>query len=307
MTTLTMLEPQSEPIETLQQQDVGHGLYILAEAAINEDVRTFADDAPFDSRLYWEQMGRQHASISPYLLPWQSWDDFAENIGFQPGWGIFIELHPTYAEQPITSQSQRLMAHLREWTLIEDQTAPDKNTLLRLSDWQVLHRLLSASSDEQQLALFGPIARFGYWPPQSEVVLWLNRPPIIPPKPPEHTFPQRLSPAQWQALTQFSDRYYQQRYCEHLRAYHQNIADWDDEKLANYVEENVIQANQYGFTAELDVVRYLSLTLALDGSFMQRPWAQSIMQARAYEGTQSRMDRLMDKALEQLDEDNEQA
>lgn len=307
MPTLELLEPIQESLDAIKGHDPAAGLYLLAEAAINDDVRSFAEEAPFDSRLYWDQMGRQHASISPYLLPWQSWDDFAEDIGFQPSWGIFIELKNEYAQWPVERQSQLLMAHLREWSLIEDQSEPGETTLLRISDWLVLQRLLSASSDEQQLALFGPVARFGYWPPQSETMQWLSCPQGQTSEAIEHHFPQRLSPFQWQALAQINDRYYQQRYCEHLRAYHQNVADWDDEKLASFVEEQVVQANEHGFTSELDIVRYLSLTLALGVNFIQRPWAQTIMQERMYEGTQSRMDRLMNKALEQLDEDREQA
>ncbi|MFM2481382.1 DUF4123 domain-containing protein [Celerinatantimonas sp. YJH-8] len=304
MSSFKLLKPENEPVAALQPRKAGEGLFVLAEAAINDDVRSLGDNMSFESILYWDEMGRQHASISPYLLSWPGWDEFAETVGFQPNWGIFIELQSEFVNLPEDRQSQLLMAHLREWSLIDDQSESGESTLLRLSDWQVWQRLLSASSAQQQLILFGPVARFGYWLPQSEQLQWIERPALLSTQPVEHVFPQRLTTAQWQALIQMSDRYYQQRYCEHLRAYHQVLADWDDEKLADYVETQVIQANQYAFTSELDIVRYLSLTLAVGVDFIQSPWAQQVMKARAFEGTKSRMDRLMDKALALLDQEN---
>ena len=74
-------------------------LFILAESAINPRLQELADNlySPDETRLYWGEMGKAHASISPYLLSVDDWTVFERQIALQPSWGILLCIEPSVA------------------------------------------------------------------------------------------------------------------------------------------------------------------------------------------------------------------
>ena len=131
--------------DELQQLLDGQGLFMFAEAAINEAVPSLAEKwggSLEQTRLYWGETGKLHSTISPYLIPVhrQNWPELQRLIIHQPGWGLLLQLDWFMLAYTPLQQLQALLAHLRQWSWI---TTPEHETaILRLSDWQVVKPLL---------------------------------------------------------------------------------------------------------------------------------------------------------------------
>ncbi|MEF1285898.1 DUF4123 domain-containing protein [Vibrio sp. M250220] len=285
-------------------------VYLLAESAINPLVRTLADDAlkhnlsaDEENALYWGEMGKVHASISPYLLKLEGWSDFEKNIAFQPHWGILL----IPREEALTRNNSwfYLLHHLREWTLIEpDQGSHEQGAmLLRLSDWEVLQVLLNASNPSELTSLFGPFETFAYWHKDQthvqQISLNTRQQSTLP-----HRSPQRLSEKQHSALKAFAHRHQHKKYADHLRQHHSDVENWSDNELSTFLLRNIDTANRLQFTNEKDVIRYLSLATVLGEQFIETSWAQQPLNAPSVMGTLSRMDKLYQCAIEQLDKEH---
>ncbi|MFM5523874.1 hypothetical protein ACET90_22035, partial [Aeromonas jandaei] len=114
--------------------------------------------------------------------------------------------------------------------------------------------------------------------------------------------PQRLSPAQWTALNSLSDSVAHDEYIEHIQAHHPVVKGWQSEQLFSFIKEGEQEAFAHGFKNQQDVIRFLSLKLEMPVGFMAHPWAKKIMAEPAeLIGQQSRMDRLFEQALCELD------
>ena len=64
---------------------------------------------------------------------------------------------------------------------------------------------------------------------------------------------------------------------------------------------NIENANRHKFTTEIDIVRYLSLAIVLGENFVETPWAEEQLKKPAAIGSQSRMDMLYQRAIEEVD------
>lgn len=297
--------PLAEWQESIQDTQV----FVLAESVINPLVRTLADKALKQSQikneensLYWGEMGKVHASISPYLLKLEDWKDFVETISFQPSWGIIITLNEEIAKHE--NPQFYLLNHLREWTFIEP---PKENNdqgamLLRLSDWDVLQVLFNASNGVELTSLFGPIKTFAYWHKNQEEVQQIT----LKERQKErlaHRSPQLISETQNSALRAFANRHQHKKYADHLKKHHSEVKDWSDEELTSFLLRNIDTANQLKFTTEKDVIRYLSLATVFREDFVDTPWAKQQLKKPAAIGTHSRMDMLYQRAIEELDKE----
>ncbi len=303
----TNLNYVSIPLEQWKDEVKAKPLYYLAEAAINPDVRTLADKTLKDRSvkeeencLYWGEMGRVHASVAPYLLKLDDWQRFEESIAFQANWGVMIQLKEEVAQSQCPSFY--LLNHLREWTLVTPHQ--QESSLLRLSDWDVLNVLLSASNHTELNSLFGPVDAFAYWHKENTDIEVVSRQypsgETLP-----HRSPQLLSEKQSIALNAYANRHQYKKYAEHLNAHHSEVTTWTSEAMAAFLAHHIEQANQHKFTTEKDIVRYLSLTVILGEQFTDMPWAKETLSQKSVEGTQSRMDRLYQRALEELDKEPE--
>ena len=285
-------------IDEWKNERTNEVLFILAESAINPHIQEWMEgrDFPDETRLYWGEMGRVHASISPYLLPLDDWGAFEKDIAFQPNWGLLLRLNPSVALSAHAQQA--LMQHLREWTMIE---SPDEEQmLLRLSDFEVLKVLLSASNETELNSLFGPIAEFAYWQQgveEVEVLSLITRTEKTLP----HRSPQLLSAPQYQALQAFAHRHQHQKYARHLQAHHPEVQQWDEATQMAFIARNVECARFHHFSIEKDIVRYLSLAVILGELFHEDIWAKELLKTRRIEGTSSRMDALFQRVLEEMD------
>lgn len=286
-----------------QQLLDGQGLFMFAEAAINEAVPSLAEKwggSLEQTRLYWGETGKLHSTISPYLIPVhrQNWPELQRLVTHQPGWGLMFQLDWFMLAYTPLQQLQALLAHLRQWSWID--TPEHETAILRLSDWQVVKPLLMASSPAEATALFGPIAKFIDVLPEGccEYLQLIERV--------EHDLagraPQQLSPTQWTALNSLSDRVAHDEYVAHIQAHHQVVKGWQPEQLFSFVKEGEREAISNGFKNQQDVVRFLSLKLEMPAGFMALPWAKKIMAEPAeLIGQQNRMDRLFEQALHELD------
>ena len=179
--------------------------------------------------------------------------------------------------------------------------SPDKEQmLLRLSDFDVLKVLLSASNETELNSLFGPIAEFAYWQQGEEEVEVLSLITRTEKRLP-HRSPQLLSTAQYQALQAFAHRHQHQKYARHLQAHHPEVQQWDEPTQMAFIARNVECAHFHQFSIEKDLVRYLSLAVVLGESFYEDIWAKELLKNSRIEGTSSRMDALFQRALEEMD------
>ncbi|WP_260393082.1 DUF4123 domain-containing protein [Aeromonas jandaei] len=286
-----------------QQLLDGQGLFMFAEAAINEAVPGLAEKwggSLEQTRLYWGETGKLHSTISPYLIPVhrQNWPELQRLVIHQPGWGLLLQLDWFMLAYTPLQQLQALLAHLRQWSWID--TPEDETAILRLSDWQVVKPLLTASSPAEATALFGPVVKIIDVSPEGgcEYLQLIDRV--------EHDLagraPQRLSPAQWTALNSLSDSVAHDEYIEHIQAHHPVVKGWQSEQLFSFIKEGEQEAFAHGFKNQQDVIRFLSLKLEMPVGFMAHHWAKKIMAEPAeLIGQQSRMDRLFEQALCELD------
>lgn len=281
----------------------GQGLFMFAEAAINDAVPSLAEKwggSLEQTRLYWGETGKLHSTISPYLIPVhrENWPELQRLVIHQAGWGLMLQLDWFMLAYTPLQQLQALLAHLRQWSWIE--TPENETAILRLSDWQVVKPLLMASSPAEATALFGPSAKIIDVSPEGgcEHLHLVERV--------EHDLagrtPQQLSPTQWSALNSQSDRIAHDEYVAHIQAHHQVVKGWQPEQLFSFVKEGEKEAISHGFQNQQDVIRFLSLKLEMPAGFMALPWAKKIMDDPIeLVGQQNRMDRLFEQALHELD------
>lgn len=302
MTNKVMISGKYQDDEWQQQLD-GQGLFMFAEAAINEAVPGLAEKwggSLEQTRLYWGETGKLHSTISPYLIPVhrQNWPELQRLVTHQPGWGLMFQLDWFMLAYTPLQQLQALLAHLRQWSWIA--TPEDETAILRLSDWLVIKPLLTASSPNETTALFGPIAKVIAGSPEGgwDYLQLVERV--------EHDLagrsPQQLSPTQWTVLNSLSDRVAHEEYIEHIQKHHQNVQGWASEQLLSFVKNGEKEAISYGFMSQQDIIRFLSLKLEMPTDFMDLPWARKIMAESAeLIGQLNRMDRLFEQALCELD------
>ncbi|MEH2922772.1 DUF4123 domain-containing protein [Samsonia erythrinae] len=290
--------------DTMWQTRIAQGgCFVIAEAAMNDAVPWLAErwgGSLEQTRLYWGEAGRVHASVSPYCIPVHAanWSQVKEHLVTQPGWGMGLQLAWFMQAYSPLDQLIEVTKHLRQWSLVASPSG--ENAILRMSDWQVVKQLLSASSAPEACALYGPIASFCDISPDGSVRalnLTAREPHTIP-----DTLPRQLSEEQWQAIMAPSEYHHLERYMAHLRTYHTRWQHSPDDALWTFTHQQAEQAKINGFNNDRDIVRWLALSTELSPEFIHQAWAQNILVQPEYIGTQSRMDRLYQAAIDHLDE-----
>jgi hypothetical protein len=103
-------------------------------------------------------------------------------------------------------------------------------------------------------------------------------------------------------LNSLSESVAHDEYVAHIQAHHSVVKEWQSERLVSFIKEGEQEAFVHGFKNQQDVIRFLSLKLEMPAGFMALPWAKKIMAEPAeLIGQQSRMDRLFEQALCELD------
>lgn len=279
------------------------GCFLLAEAAINDAVRSFAERLNGveleNSCLYWEESGRIHASIAPYLIrvTSENWSLLQENICSKPNWGVAIELEWFMLAFTPAQQLMELMYHLRQWGWVE---AEDKSTYyLRLADWQIITPLMQASNADERAAFFGPIATFISISPDKQITMTQTvkqKTTILP------RFPQQLSSRQWLALRQIENRQQHHVYIEHLKQHHTETVNWPDTQMEEFIVEQIKQAQMQGFLNRQEIVKYLSMAVIFGANFTRLDWATTVLSTTP-QGAHPKMNALYQAALNSLHKD----
>ncbi|NPE57644.1 DUF4123 domain-containing protein [Dickeya dadantii] len=295
------LQPETEA--AWQARLATGGCFVVAEAALNDAVPWLAErwgGSLEQTRLYWGETGQVHASVSPYCIPVHpaNWPQVREHLLTQSGWGIGVQLDWFMQAYSPLDQLLELVKHLRQWSLVATQEGD--SAILRISDWEVITPLLTASSAQEATAIYGPIATFCDIAPNG-VVQSLTLTERTAHNPPD-TLPRSLSEAQWLALLAPATRQALDSYMAHLRTHHQRWQASDDDALLNFTRQQTEQARIQGFNNDRDIVRYLALATELEPAFIHQPWAQTILAQPEYIGAQNRMDRLYKAAIDQLDD-----
>lgn len=288
-----------------QQMLTQPGLFLLAEAALNEDVPGLAEQFsdPAANRLYWGQSGRIHASVSPYAIrvDQDNWHEM-KAICEQPQWGIALQLNPLMNAHTPVDQLIALMNHLRSWSLVKAQPDDEELRLLRISDWQVIQNLLSACSPSETADFYGPVYRLiGL---QKDQITCLEHTGTFTPYP-AFQAPRQLTEAQFMVISAQPMADNLIRYTEHIRQHHPEVNQWPEPTLNDFVEQQVKQARLHDFSNERDLVRYLSLAVSFGADFTHQPWAQEVLNSSVPSGPDSRMDRLFNNALQSLDKEEQ--
>ncbi|WP_033577881.1 DUF4123 domain-containing protein [Dickeya chrysanthemi] len=296
-----MQQPETEA--DWQERLNAGGCFVIAEAALNDAVPWLAErwgGSLEQTRLYWGEAGQVHASVSPYCIPVHAanWPQVREHLLTQEGWGIGVQLAWFMQAYSPLDQLRDLVKHLRQWSLVATQEGD--SAILRVSDWQVIQPLLSASTVQEATALYGPIATFCDLSPDGSLQS-LSLTERVAHNLPD-TLPRTLSDAQWQVLLAPALRQMLERYMAHLRTHHARWRESDDDSLLDFTRQQTEQARIQGFNNDRDIVRYLALATELTPTFIQQPWAQAILAQPEYIGAQNRMDRLYQAAIDQLDD-----
>ncbi|SHO59234.1 hypothetical protein VQ7734_05014 [Vibrio quintilis] len=307
--TLTGIEPVQIPLADWQQMLTEPGWLLVAEASVNDDVMTFAEgqDSPAHNRLFWGQVGAQNAALSPYLLTAESWDWFEAHIATQATWGMAVRIDPSLLAHSPERQMEMVLRHLRAWTMVDHpQEGP---VILRISEWEVFTTLWQASGSLSRHHLRGPLGAVAYWQPGASQVDYLSFD-----TPPDTALaatmplPLVLTEAQDKALTLRTEQQHYRSYQQHLQAHHsEETADWDEAQFDDYLYTHLTRAKQHGFGDHPELLKYLTLTIVVGEDFITRPWAQAILGEPEMIGEKDRMSRLVERALDALDEENEES
>ncbi|WP_338588997.1 DUF4123 domain-containing protein [Shewanella khirikhana] len=285
-----------------------NAVFLLADATFNRDVMAIAEhQSPEDltvNRLYWGEMGRLHASLSPYLIKAHTanWAQLAEQICAQSKWGMAWVLEGQMMAYTPEQQLLKLMGHIRSWTLVADEHSDSSQeaALLRLWDPEVLASLMVASTEDDITAFYGPASSLlhinengifrHHWPKAG---ITLND---------KLDAPRRLSKAQYLALDNHN-RYRRQRdFLAHLNAHHPETQYWSEADAHEFIDAGVEQAQNYGFLGKQQQIKWLTLAVLFGADFAEQAWAKDVITARA-EGEQSRMQQLYRAAEVELDKE----
>lgn len=284
-----------------QERAQQKGWWLLVDSAINADVLNFIPAPQPQSRLYWDEMGEVHASISPYLIPMHSIDWLDENITHKPNWGMAIQINDAFHGETLDRQQEILLSHLRTWSLAQ---APEQEVaILRINDWSIFHVLWNATATEQQPELKGPIQSLCYWEAEGGSVLMSHLTGEMSPEVLVKT-PIQLTDEQYLGLSHWADRHQHQAYREHLQQHHQDTHQWSEDEWNAFLPQQTKQAREYGFEQPNDVVRYLSLSVVMGRHFIGTPWAKEVLSKPSHQGQKSKMDQLFAQALKQLNEES---
>ncbi|WP_332399345.1 DUF4123 domain-containing protein [Vibrio metschnikovii] len=287
--------------EAWQKKVEQEGWWLLLDAAINPEIVNLVSIPQSQSRLYWDEMGEIHASISPYLLPMCPIEWLDDNITHKPNWGMAVQLNEAFHKESLARQQEILLSHLRTWSLAK---APEQEVaIMRINDWSIFHVLWNATQVDRQPELKGPIQSLCYWDSESESVYFSLLEGEMRPDELVKT-PIQLTDAQYAALSYWAHRHQYQKYREHLQHHHQDTRQWSEDDWRAFLSQQTQQANQYGFEQPNDIVRYLSLAIVFGENFTSTEWAQKMLSTTQSQGQHSRMDRLFAEALTKLDEEH---
>ncbi|NOH51172.1 DUF4123 domain-containing protein [Vibrio rotiferianus] len=284
-----------------QERAKQKGWWLLVDSAINSDVLNFIPAPQPQSRLYWDEMGEVHASISPYLIPMHSIDWLDENITHKSNWGMAIQINEAFHYETLDRQQEILLSHLRTWSLAQ---APEQEVaILRINDWSIFHVLWNATAAEKQPELKGPIQSLCYWEAEDESAFMSSLTGDMNPEVLVKT-PIQLTDEQYLGLSNWADRHQHQKYREHLQQHHQDTHKWSEDEWKAFLSQQTKQARDYGFEQPNDVVRYLSLSVVMGKDFIDTSWAKEVLSKPSHQGKKSHMDQLFAQALKQLNEES---
>ncbi|MBZ4680702.1 MULTISPECIES: DUF4123 domain-containing protein [Shewanella] len=303
MVTIAALEQQQLDEQQWRQLLVNGSVFLLADPTLNEAVRGIAEsqlpETPEFNRLYWGELGRLHASLSPCLIRayGSNWAELQQKICSQPGWGMAWVLEGDMQAYTPLQQLQLLVHHLRSWTWIADG---DDTQLLRIADWKVAETLLSASSVEEAVDFLGPAAALvtinadgiTRWQPKQRSQWQLA----------QQCTPRVLTAPQYQALRQMAEAITYRDYMTHLQQHHPVTRQWSTDDCLSFISKHVNQAQQHGFSGKQQQIKFLTLACLFGDDFCQLPWAKSILDAPR-QGAEDRMYKLFRAAEAELDKE----
>ena len=244
-----------------------------------------------DYELHMPRLVKLDAELLEWLIP---------IIQADIRWGFFAIVRGEISQGDEALQHESLLEHFQSWSHI---TTPYRESwLFRFYDAAVTRAFFEYASDPEIASFLGPCSEILLVAPDLTVESlsmeqlpdpWISRPhPIAP-----------LRMELMQGLHTVTHQRLFGRFKAHLREHHPVTTEWPDEQLDTFVKDGVLTAWNADFKSEQDMVRFLSLQVILGADFTERadcPWVQPILTTSTAQGTQTRMDRLFDRAVVHL-------
>lgn len=225
-----------------------------------------------------------------------------------PGWGWCLILRDDLAGLSPDTTIKTLVDHFRQYLWVKEPQNKQESEpvveswIFRLHDPRVLSNWLQCATAPQIAHFLSPLRHVLIHEADAVRVLTPrtiemrpNTDLASPPPWPASTF---------QAMHRIGQEDLLQRLQNHLRAQHPGVQDWPDEQLRQFMMENGNRAYDQGFKNEQAMSKYLSLCVLLGADFDTREdgqWARDMLDNHAIQGQQSRIDRLIQGALDYLD------
>ena len=262
-----------------------------------------------DVALYDGLFGAHHETETPRfvrmdaeLMTW-----LQPTIETDPGWGWCLVLRDDLAGLSPDAALKTLVDHFRSlvWVQEPQNKAPGEPWIFRLHDPRVLSNWLQCATAEQIKHFMTPL--------RHVLIHAGDAIRVVTPRASQigetHADTDPASPKPWpqstfQALHRIGKEDLLLRLQTHLRTQHPTTRDWPDDQLRSFMMENGNRAYHHGFKDEQAMSKFLSICVLLGPDFDTREdgqWARDALGDQTLHGRQSRIDRLLQGALDYLD------
>ncbi|MDA7745998.1 DUF4123 domain-containing protein [Psychromonas sp.] len=275
--------------------------------------------------LYEGKLSYQMSVAAPYIVKLERDHPQTNELlskGWGNSWGVFAVTHP-----PATLINVRHNCR----KIARVKSPEGKNLVFRYYDPRVLRIYLPTCNLEEAQKVFGPISEFiveGEKPntlhrfkiKDSGVEDTHNNAPIseglltptlniagIKKITPVKVGPLQITTKQYQAFEAVKFKQFvtdmEQHLIEHFKSKTTKLIQ--EKQLNDWVKRNIRQAQQFGFTTELDICRYLNVAIVQGESIKDAPWLQKIMAEKLFSSTKATL--IEEKSLELLNQEHEEA
>lgn len=110
-----------------------------------------------------------------------------------------------------------------------------------------------------------------------------------------------ISQKQMQMFSSSSTDAFDRRVLEHVKKHFpRKVARLGTARTRQQISAGRVAAKGYGFKTERLACKYIDLTFGFHPKFDREPWAEAVLRKKAYWSPDQRMEKLMDRAKEEL-------
>lgn len=116
----------------------------------------------------------------------------------------------------------------------------------------------------------------------------------------------RVRKEQMEVLSGYcGEQFLERLFCHVTEVFSKETADLEEARVREIIGAGFKRAGEYGFLTEYDVARYVDLVFIFGADFdgnAEMPWAGEILRDNSYDSATSKMDHLVEVAVEYCDE-----